>query len=110
MPMGKRRPATPLASTPRTLHGAFPVASLDLHGRTAREVRSAVFGFLQREAAVNAGDVVEIVTGRGTNSEGAPVLFGLVRALLEDDLAHLVDEMSLNRGAGGWLVRLRPRE
>lgn len=64
-------------------------------------------GFLQREAAANAGEVVEIVTGRGANSEGAPVLLGLVRDLLESELAHLVDETSLNRGAGGWLVRLR---
>ena len=105
--MGKRRPATPLPSTPRTLHGAFPVATLDLHGLRAHQAESRVSGFLRQWSTREPGAVVEIVTGRGNHSEDGPVLFGAVRDLLDHDFADLVDDYSLNRGSGGWLVRLR---
>ena len=104
--MGKRRPATPLASTPKTLHGAFPVATLDLHGLTLAQAESRVRGFLMQWAVREPGAVVEVVTGRGNRSEHGPVLFSGVRELLEFDHAAMVDDFALNRGAGGWLIRL----
>lgn len=107
--MGKRRPATPLTSTPRTLHGAFPVATLDLHGLRAHQIEGRVGGFLRQWSVREPGAVVEIITGKGNRSEAGPVLFGAVRDLLEHEFADLVDDSALARGAGGWMVRLRDR-
>lgn len=105
--MGKRRPAQPLASTPRTLHGSRIVATLDLHGMNAHQAESRVAGFLRARGAEDAGEVVEIISGKGNHSAEGPVLQGLVRDLLDHEFAEFVADVSLARGGGGWLVRLK---
>ena len=105
--MGKRRPATPLTSTPRTLHGSRIVATLDLHGLNAHQAEIRLEGFLRSRRSTDPGEVVEIITGKGNRSTAGPVLQGLVRDLLDHELAELAADVSLARGGGGWLVQLK---
>ena len=83
-----------------------PVEKLDLHGMNARQAETRVNFFLQRHAATSPGRVVHIITGKGTRSEGAPVLPGLVREMLEDDLSRVVAEWAGLHGGGGFTVRI----
>lgn len=105
--MGKRRPAKPLASTPRTLHGSRIAATLDLHGLNAHQAQIRLEGFVRSHAAQHAGAVVEVITGKGNRSTNGPVLQGMVRDVLDHELASFVDDVSLARGGGSWLVKLK---
>jgi DNA-nicking Smr family endonuclease len=77
----------------------YPADKLDLHGMTAAQAEPRVMAA--------SGRVVHIITGKGNRSEGAPVLPGLVRDLLDDDLTRLVREVAGLPGGGGVAVRLR---
>ncbi len=105
--MGKRRPAKPLTSTPRTLHGSRVAATLDLHGMNAHQAQIRLEGFVRAQAAQHPGEVVEVITGKGNRSADGPVLQGLVRDVLDHQLAEFVGDISLARGGGAWLVRLK---
>ena len=83
-----------------------PAEKLDLHGMNARQAETRVRFFLQRHAVTSPGRVVHIITGKGTRSEGAPVLPGLVREMLEDDLSRVVAEWAGLHGGGGFAVRI----
>ena len=83
-----------------------PVEKLDLHGMNARQAETRVRFFLERHATTSPGRVVHIITGKGTRSEGAPVLPGLVREMLQDDLSELVAEWAGLHGGGGFAVRI----
>jgi Smr domain-containing protein len=84
----------------------FPVAKLDLHGMTAAQAEHRVQMFFARHAGVSGGKVVHIVTGKGTRSEGPPVLPGVVQRLLDDELSSSVAEVAGLPGGGGVAVRL----
>jgi DNA-nicking Smr family endonuclease len=83
-----------------------PVETLDLHGMSARQAETRVRFFFQRHAATSPGRVVHVITGKGTRSEGAPVLPGLMREMLEDDLSRVVAEWAGLHGGGGFAVRI----
>ncbi len=83
-----------------------PVEKLDLHGMNARQAETRVRFFFQRHAATSPGRVVHIITGKGTRSEGEPVLPGLVREMLQDDLSGAVEEWAGLHGGGGFAVRI----
>jgi DNA-nicking Smr family endonuclease len=107
--MGRKRriaevPGTPLAGS---LLGQPVVATLDLHGRTAAEAERLVRDFILTSTRSASGQVVRIVTGKGTGSAGKPVLLPLVRQWLETDLARYVDTVSLDTDGGSYLVRMR---
>ena len=107
--MGRKRrlaevPGTPL---PGSLLGQPVVATLDLHGRTAAEAERLVRDFILTSTRGASGQVVRIVTGKGTGSAGKPVLLPLVRQWLETDLARYVDAVSLDTDGGSYLVRMR---
>lgn len=103
---GPDRPAVPELTGLARLVAEIPVGVLDLHGMTASQAQSRVRFFLERHAVTSRGKVVHIVTGKGSRSEGAAVLPGLVRALVVDDLADLVAESAGLPGGGGVAVRL----
>jgi DNA-nicking Smr family endonuclease len=106
--MAKRRKIPVVAPDPiRTLHGSLPEATLDLHGLLGREARERVVEFLRLWSARQPGVVLRIITGKGNNSEGPPVLRGLVRDLLLGPLAPMVDDYVLEMNGGSYLVRLR---
>ena len=118
--MAKRKPksqrpgrAGAAASDPPALTGIalllseYPADKLDLHGMTAAQAEPRVMAFMKRQSHTASGRVVHIITGKGNRSEGAPVLPGLVRALLDDDLTRLVREVAGLPGGGGVAVRLR---
>ena len=84
-----------------------PVATLDLHGYTGAEARLRVRDFLTTHSRISAGDVVHIITGKGTGSVGDAVLPGVVRDLLHDEAAERVDEYAGMMGGGGWVVRVK---
>jgi DNA-nicking Smr family endonuclease len=106
--MAKRRRIPVVAPDPvRTLHGSFPRDTLDLHGMHARSAEGEVRRFLEQWTAIEPGAVVRVITGKGNNSEGPPVLRGRVRELLTGGLAPLVDDFVLEMGGGSYLVRLR---
>ena len=54
-----------------------------------------------------SGRVVHIITGKGTRSEGAPVLPRLVREMLDGELRDSVEESAGLPGGGGLAVRIR---
>jgi DNA-nicking Smr family endonuclease len=83
-----------------------PVETLDLHGLNARQAETRVRFFLQRHGTTSPGRVVHIITGKGTRSEGEPVLPGLVREMLQDDLGRVVAEWAALHGGGGFAVRI----
>lgn len=104
--MGKRR--TPIVSggEPRTLHGRVVAAQLDLHGMDARTAERRVASFLQAKARTHRGEVVKIVTGKGSRSEGREVMRSLVHELVTDTWAHFVKDWGVETGGGGYLVEL----
>lgn len=83
-----------------------PVETLDLHGMTARQAETRLRFFFQRHASTSSGRVVHVITGKGTRSEGAPVLPGLVRDMLEGELSDVVSEWAGLHGGGGFAVRV----
>lgn len=107
--MGRRRPATPLASDlTGTLHGARPVSEVDLHGHTQDQAVRRARDFLHEWSQRAPGAVVRIITGRGNNSQDGPVLLDATRLLLQrEQKAGLVQEWTRDAGGGGWLARLR---
>jgi len=106
--MGKRRKIPLVQPDPvKTLHGSFPVDTLDLHGCNAdegeRRVRDFIEGWRRREPGV----ILRIITGKGLRSEGPPVLIGRVRELLVGPLSSVVADYVVEMGGGSYLVRLR---
>jgi DNA-nicking Smr family endonuclease len=83
-----------------------PVQTLDLHGMSARQAETRVRHFFQRHAETSRGRVVHVITGKGTRSQGAPVLPGLVREMLQYDLNQLVSEWAGLHGGGGFAARI----
>lgn len=105
--MGKRRIPTVEPDPIPTLHGSLPQETLDLHGMSAHLAEQRVRFFLDRWSRSDASAVLRIVTGKGANSPGAPVLRETVRELLTTDLSHFVEEWGVDVGGGGFLVRVR---
>ncbi|MEJ2540496.1 MAG: Smr/MutS family protein [Gemmatimonadota bacterium] len=105
--MGKRRPARPSSSTPRTLHGAVVVAEVDLHGFTVERAEARVESFLRTWSVREPGAVVRIITGRGARSDGRAALQDAIRTALSGWARDWVVDWSVDRGAGAYLVRLR---
>ncbi len=100
------------SETPPELSGAalliseIPEAKLDLHGSSAREAEIQVYNFLQRHARTSRGKVIHIITGKGTNSDGPPVLPGLVARLLSEEFPEDVLEHAGLVGGGAIAVRM----
>lgn len=105
--MGRRRPAPPAQSTPRTLHGAVVVGELDLHGLTRDQAERRFEGFLRALSVREPGQVVRIITGRGAGAGRAPVIQGAVREGLVGWASEWVADWSVDPGGGAFLVRLR---
>ncbi|HKK93067.1 MAG TPA: Smr/MutS family protein [Longimicrobiales bacterium] len=105
--MGKRR--TPIVSggEPRTLHGRAVAATLDLHGFDARTAERRVASFLEARARTHRGEVVKIVTGKGTRSAGREVMRQLVLEAITDSSAHHVADWGVETGGGAYLVEIR---
>jgi len=109
----RRRLADEATTPPPELGGVAkllsqaPDGTLDLHGDSADQARLRVRDFLATHSRISAGDVVHIITGKGTGSEGAPVLLEVVRDILDDETANHVDEYAGMLGGGGWVVRVK---
>jgi DNA-nicking Smr family endonuclease len=108
----KRKKTKETSASPPELTGIArllvesPVESLDLHGMNAGQAETRVQFFFQRHATTSPGRVVHIITGRGTRSEGAPVLPDLVREMLQHDLSGMVSEWAGLHGGGGFAARI----
>ena len=97
----------PKLSGAALLISEIPEAKLDLHGLSAREAEVQVCNFLERHARTSRGKVVHIITGKGTHSDGPPVLPGLVEKLLREEFSHDVVEHAGLVGGGAIALRLR---
>lgn len=84
----------------------MPVETLDLHGLTADQAERRLLLFFERHAETSRGRVVHVITGKGSGSEGTPVLPGLVREILMYDLKMTVSEFGGLPGGGGFAVRI----
>lgn len=112
--MSKRRKKTEHTASeiPLKLSGTalliseIPEARLDLHGLGAREAEVRVCNFLERHARTSGGKVVHIITGKGTHSDGPPVLPGLVEKLLREEFPEDVSEHAGLVGGGAIAVRM----
>ncbi len=98
-------PHQPRYSSHDPLLDARPAVTLDLHGRTEAEARAAVEKLVRGPGA--SGKVVHIITGKGKNSPGAPVLKNLVRGMLKGSLAPFVADWAPDAGEGGYRVLVR---
>ncbi len=84
-----------------------PVGStIDLHGMTALEVRTRLGAALTRMARERPGVLVHVITGKGRNSPGQPVLKQMVRTMLKAGLPF-VSDWCIDDNEGGYLVKLR---
>jgi Smr domain len=86
---------------------ATPVATLDLHGDTAMEAERRVRDFIRTHARLSGGRVLHVITGRGRGSAGRPVLPGVVRRVLQGDVARFVEDFARDLDEAGYLIRLR---
>jgi len=105
--MGKRRIPTLTGGTPATLHGRLVAERLDLHGVRAADAERRVVSFIEAKARTHGGEVVKIVTGRGSRSDGPEVMRDLVRSLITDELSGLVADWGVATGGGAYLIELR---
>jgi DNA-nicking Smr family endonuclease len=78
--------------------------TIDLHRLTAAEARPAVLQFLKR---ARRGSLVHVITGKGRNSTGGPVLLTMVRSLLKSRSAPEVAAWGVDDHGGGYLIRIR---
>jgi DNA-nicking Smr family endonuclease len=102
--MGKRRARLVQGDNPKLgdeLRYKIAKTELDLHGKTVAQAERAVRNFLQRIAHHHPAEVVRIITGRGTNSEGEPVLGPAL------ELSEFVSEWQRTIDGGSYLVRLK---
>ena len=83
------------------------VASLDLHGLTAAQAQRRLRDFITTHGNASSGQVVHVITGKGSGSEGPAVLWELVRGMLADQAMEKVDEYAGMLGGGGWVIRLK---
>jgi len=85
-----------------------PQASLDLHGRTAVEAEALLTEFIASSSRAGL-DKVLVIHGKGIHSSSEPILYDLVRSVLErSDLAGSfgpADKESGGRGATWVLIR-----
>lgn len=106
--MGKRRKIPVVQPDPvRSLHGSIPADALDLHGLHARTAEERVRSFVLTWSRREPGAIVRIITGKGTRSEGPPVLRTLTLDLITGELADRVEEWAVEVGGGSYLVRVR---
>jgi DNA-nicking Smr family endonuclease len=96
----------PTLDTSDSLLGARVSATLDLHGDSATEGKARALAFLQSTSRRSSGAVVHIITGRGRNSPGGPVLKPAVRQVLKS-LGPVVADFAEDVDGGGFLIRLR---
>ena len=78
-------------------------AALDLHGMNVSQARSALTGLVQRAPR---GALLHVITGRGRNSPGAPVLRNTIRAMLRSGTMIRVKSWGVDDNEGGFLLRL----
>jgi DNA-nicking Smr family endonuclease len=84
-----------------------PEAELDLHGFRAHDVATYLDKWLQARCRQRPGALVHVITGKGRNSPGGPVLKSMVRRALAADSAKCVAAWSRDENDGGFLVRLK---
>ena len=97
--------APKLTGTARLL-SEIPTDELDLHKLSAPEAEVRVRNFLQRHVRSSRGKVVYIITGKGSHSDGPPVLTGLVNELLREEFRRDVAECAGLVGGGAIAVRI----
>jgi DNA-nicking Smr family endonuclease len=77
--------------------------TLDLHGLSAPEAKTAVTGFVRRAPK---GALLHVITGKGKNSAGAPVLRNTIRTMLKAGSIERVKAWGRDDDEGGFLLRL----
>lgn len=82
-------------------------AEIDLHGMTATVAREKVTDGLARVRKSTPGALVHIITGKGNNSPGRPVLKGMVKGMLASGKLSQVARWGPDDAEGGYLVRLK---
>ena len=108
----KRIEEMPPEGAPRPTGTALLISELaaerlDLHGLGVREAETKVHHFLERHVRSSSGRVVHIITGKGTHSDGPPVLPTLVNRILSEDFADDIVEKAAMVGGGAIAVRIK---
>lgn len=104
----RANPAEPELTGLARLLVESPEETLDLHGMNADQAETRVRFFFQRHATTSPGRVVHVITGKGSRSQGAPVLPDLVRGMLQHELDGIVSEWAGLHGGGGFAARIAP--
>ena len=103
----KQGASPPISTGIAGLLSEMAVATLDLHGFTAVQAERRLWDFINTQSNSSAGQVVHVITGKGSGSEGPAVLWELVREMLADQAIEQVDEYAGMLGGGGWVIRLK---
>jgi DNA-nicking Smr family endonuclease len=80
---------------------------IDLHRHTLAEAEKIVRDRIQTSARSRSGGLVHIITGRGRNSVGDPVLGPGIHRLLAGSLAVHIRRLEPDLDGGGFYVLLR---
>jgi hypothetical protein len=104
---GRRKGGFPAFGGTDPLLDATPAATLDLHGDTALDAERRVRDFIRTHARTSSGQTLHVITGRGRGSAGRPVLPGVVRRVLQGDVARFVDDYDKDLDEAGYLIRLK---
>ena len=102
-----RSQSTPKLTGTALLISELAAERLDLHGLSAEQAETKVRHFLERHIQTSPGRVVHIITGKGTHSDGPPVLPSLVNRILSEDFANDIVEKAAMVGGGAIAVRIK---
>lgn len=80
--------------------------TLDLHGFTAAEARARLDVYFKGARQKHPGQLVHLITGKGRNSAGSPVLKPAIRSLLRSGALPNVASWGVDEDDGGYLVRV----
>ena len=83
-----------------------PDDTLDLHGFTVAEARARLEHYYRNARQQRAGQLIHVITGKGRNSTGGPVLRPAVGALLRSGALPHVAQFGRDDDEGGYLVRI----
>lgn len=80
--------------------------TLDLHGFTTAEARARLDAYFRGARQKRPGQLVHVITGKGRNSAGGPVLKPAIRSLLRSGALPNIARWGLDDDDGGYLVRV----
>ena len=74
---------------------------------TAEQATARLRNQLTTWSRSRSGITVHVITGKGRNAPGRPVLKPKVLTLIKGELSHLIRDWARDENDGGYIVKLR---